>query len=516
MYVRLKKNSSGSISVQIIEKIGGRNRLIKSVGCAKSQQEIDILYDEALKLIPAFTKQSTFDLFDNNHVDGDLNIFDTFIKSIKNNNIICIGPELIIGKIFDEIGFGSLVTDRLFRHLVIARLVYPGSKLKTIDYFLQYRNIELNATQIYRFMDKFHSQYKDDIENIAFNYTKQILGEIAVVFYDVTTLYFEASDEDDLRRIGYSKDGKFTNPQIMLGLLVGKQGYPIGYDIFSGNSFEGHTLIPILKKFQAKFNLSNPIVIADSGLLSKSNISNLKSHKYEYIIGARIKNTNSEVKNKIIDLKLFKDNTIGYVILDNGDRLIVTYDEQRAKNDEYNRKKGMARLEQKVKSKKLTKDAINNKGYNKYLVLKGDINVDIDYDKYTDDSKWDGLKGYITNAIMLSPNEAVENYSNLWHIEKAFRISKTDLQIRPIHHYLKHRIEAHISISFVAYTVYKEFERILEKHNTGISTKKAIEAIKTIYSVEYVNPITNKSKSELLGLNEMQLEIKRTIETEFG
>lgn len=118
---------------------------------------------------------------------------------------------------------------------------------------------------------------------------KKIVGEITVLFYDVTTLYFENEDEDDLRKIGFSKDGKFQSPQIMLGLLVGEYGYPIGYDIYEGNSYEGNTLIPILEKFEQKFNLQKPIVIADSGLLSKQNIEELKINNYEFILGARIK-----------------------------------------------------------------------------------------------------------------------------------------------------------------------------------------------------------------------------------
>ncbi len=127
---------------------------------------------------------------------------------------------------------------------------------------------------IYRFLDKLNSHHKQEAEQIAFTHTKKVLkGKTGIVFYDLTTLYFEASEEDDLRKLGYSKDGKFRNPQIMLGLLVGFNGYPIGYEIFEGDTFEGHTLIPVLKEFQGKFKVKTPIVVADAGLLSKRKYS---------------------------------------------------------------------------------------------------------------------------------------------------------------------------------------------------------------------------------------------------
>ena len=108
-----------------------------------------------------------------------------------------------------------------------------------------------------------------------------------------------------------------------------------------------------------------------------------------------------------------------------------------------------------MRSGKLSKEHINNRGYNKYLKLSGEVNITIDYEKYEADSVWDGLKGYVTNTS-LSRKKVIENYSQLWQIEKAFRISKTDLRIRPIYHRLKNRIEAHICICFTAYTIYKE------------------------------------------------------------
>jgi transposase len=165
----------------------------------------------------------------------------------------------------------------LFRDLVISRITHPGSKLKVAEYLRENKGQEISVYSIYRYMDKISNMYKEQVEQISFNHTKRVLkNKISIVFYDMTTIYFESSEEDDLRVRGYSKDGKHHLPQIYIGLLVGVKGYPIGYDIFEGNIFEGHTLIPVLEHFQEKFKLSKPVVIADAGLLSKENIAGLK------------------------------------------------------------------------------------------------------------------------------------------------------------------------------------------------------------------------------------------------
>ena len=219
------------------------------------------------------------------------------------------------------------------------------------------------------------------------------------------------------------------------------------YDIFEGNKFEGHTLLPVIDSFKAKYNINQPIIVADSGLLSNQNIKELKEKNYEFILGARIKNELHNIKEKILSLQL-KDGQSS--IVKKGDlKLIITYSDSRAKKDKYNREKGLRSLEKRIKTGKLTKSNINNRGYNKYLKLEGEIQVVIDKEKYEIDAKWDGLKGYLTNA-KLNKKEILENYYHLWQIEKAFRIAKTDLKIRPIFHRKQKRIEAHICLTFVA------------------------------------------------------------------
>ena len=290
-----------------------------------------------------------------------------------------------------------------------------------------------------------------------------------------------------------------------MGLLVGLGGYAIGYDIFEGNTYEGHTLIPFLEKISKKFELGKPVVIADSGLLSKDNIKALQQSGYEYIIGARIRNESEEIKKKILSKK-HKNGQTRSIKKDEDTRLVISYSEKRAKKDAHNRERGLKRLQKRVKSGKLTKSNINNRGYNKYLKLEGEVSIEIDYQKYEEDSRWDGLKGYLTNS-KLSNKKIVENYGNLWHIEKAFRMSKTDLRIRPIYHRLINRIEAHICISFAAYTIYKELERILKKEKSTISAERAKELTQNMYQITYTLPESKHTKSKLLKMDNEQKEL---------
>ena len=503
MFLRKKKNKSGSISVQIISKSGGKYKVVKTIGCSGTEQEVQKLYYFGKQEIERLTMQPK--LF----VSEQDTLIDEIFSSLSNSSIRVIGPEVVFGKLFDKIGFNHVKED-LFRHLVISRLAFPLSKLKTTDYLYRYQGVSIDISAIYRFLDKLNNKLKNQVEQIAYEHTKQILGnKISVVFYDMTTLYFEASDEDDLRKTGFSKDGKHSNPQIFLGLLVGLGGYAIGYDIFEGNTYEGHTLIPFIEAISKKFNLEKPIVIADSGLLSKDNIEALEQENYQYILGARIKNETTAIKEKILKTK-FIDGQIKSIIKNDVRRIILSYSDKRARKDAYNRERGLKRLEKRIKTGKLTKSSINNRGYNKYLKLEGEVLIEIDYDKYNKDDKWDGLKGYITNSN-LSGKQIIENYGNLWHIEKAFRMSKTDLRIRPIYHRLKHRIEAHICISFTAYSIYKELERILYKEKSSLSLKRAAELTHNMYQITYTLPESKHIKTKPLKMDNEQAELFQII-----
>ena len=500
MFARRNKNRSGSISVQVIKKEKNRYCLVRTVGTSTDPDEIERLWREAQQMAR-----------DDNPDQGKLLALQTptdqavqsAMERLANHSIRVVGPERIFGTLFDQMGFNQ-IPDELFRHLVIARLAYPSSKLKTVDYLYRYKGISISVSSLYLFLDRLHSKYKPQVEKIVYEHTKKRLKNISVVFYDMTTLYFEAEDEDDLRKVGFSKDGKFQHPQIMLGLLVGESGLPIGYDIFEGNTFEGHTLLPTLQKIQEKYGIKQPTVVADAAMLSCENITKLKSEQYPFIIGARIKNESEQMKKTILK-KTSAPRDQDHFVLERADgiRLIVTYSDKRAKKDAHNRKKGLSRLKKRVKTGRLTKQNINDRGYNKFLTLEGEITVKIDKRKVKEDKRWDGLKGYLTTT-KLSAEKVVENYSHLWQIEKAFRISKTDLRIRPIYHYRRRRIESHLCIAFIAYAIFKELEMILKKHGVDMSARRAGELTQNMYELHYTLPDSNEHKRLILEMDDEQ------------
>lgn len=499
MFVRKLRNRSGSISVQAVQKKNGSYLVIKSFGSSKDANQIEQLLFEARAFIHNPT--NTIPLFAT--LSAEDTAIEHFLRNLSNETVRTVGPEIIFGTIFDRIGFNA-IPDDLFRHLVIARLAYPVSKLKTVDYLHRYQGIHTHESVLYRALDTIHTKHKETVERISYEHTKKTLSTISVVFYDMTTLYFETEDEDDLRKIGFSKDGKFQCPQIMVGLLVGEGGYPIGYDIFEGNTFEGHTLIPTLEKIQKKYGFDKPIVVADAGLLSKDNIKKLQENNYQFILGARIKNETEGLKKTILQAREgMKTGDVRALPKENGITLIVSLSDTRARKDAYNREKGLKRLRLKVKSGMLTKASITNRGYNKFLTLSSEVSVTLDEERIKADEQWDGLKGYVTNSALPS-NTVIEHYGHLWQIEKAFRISKTDLRIRPIYHQKRRRIEAHLCIAFVAYSIWKELERLLQEKGLSMSPRRAGELTHTMYELQYVLPHSQRQEKKILKMDAEQ------------
>ena len=285
MYIRQKENKSGVISVQIIDKSQGKYEVVKTIGSSQDPQEITGLVNEGKVYISKYMGQIDF----NFEVLQEKALFDLFFKGIKELRLI--GPELLLGKLFDEIGFNK-IKDELFRQLVISRLSHPVSKLKTTDYIYKHQGEVIDVERIYRYMDKLYNSQKELVQDISYAHSVKVLNQsIQVVFYDVTTLYFEIETPDELRKTGFSKEGRHQNPQILLGLLVSKEVYPLSYQIFEGDKYEGHTMLPVIKGFMKRYKLEKLIAVADSGLLNQANIEHLEAEGYEYILGARIKNT---------------------------------------------------------------------------------------------------------------------------------------------------------------------------------------------------------------------------------
>lgn len=512
MFVRKKPNKSGSVSVQVVVKTRSRKqKVVKSIGSSKNPKEIELLMSEARDYIARHHEPLL------PGIDGDEVGFERFIGQLDNSQIQVIGPELVFGRLYDRIGYGNIPGD-MFRHMVICRLFNPGSKLKTVDYLERYLHVRYSLSKVYRFLDDLcyrpdkgnedgsktrKPDYKTLVEQISYEHTRKVVGgEVTVCFYDMTTLYFEAAEEDELRKCGFSKDGKHSCPQIFLGLLVASGGNPIGYEIYEGNISEGKTIVPMVQALAGRFGFGKPIVVADAGLLSKDNIEALVADGHQYILGARPKNESAKVKEDILALGL-KYGDVSEIRRKDGSRLVVSCSEKRAGKDRHNREKGLARLEKRIRTGKLTKDSINNRGYNKYLKLEGEMTVSVDFEKYEADAAWDGIKGYVTNTT-LKAGEVIDRYGDLWYIERAFRFSKFDLAVRPIYHRLRNRIEGHICICFTSYTILLELERMLKAAKSEITVHRAQELTKTMYAISYIYPKSNLSQRVILGMSEEQ------------
>nr|WP_193151789.1 IS1634 family transposase [Sulfurimonas sediminis] len=309
-------------------------------------------------------------------IDDEQKKLEKLFSQITTQDITSYGDELIFGRLFDTIGCNEIfeknsskdIRNRqekstLFRALVLSRIIYPGSKLELLHYLEYFKQQEISKDKIYRFLDTLYTtDIKNKIETCIFKHTKKIMNNtITVTFYDVTTLHFESESEDDLRRIGFSKEGKLNRPQIQLRLFTTLQGYPLSFEVYEGNKFEGHTLVDILQKFQTRFSLSGkPIVVADKGMLNSANIAYLEKNNYKYILAYKIKNIDKELKEKIANLPFIDDGTIHTIDItkeivykdDNGknkkleirQRLILTYSSKRAKKDKRTREKALEKI----------------------------------------------------------------------------------------------------------------------------------------------------------------------------
>ena len=529
--VRKKKNQSGSISVQIVDRTNRGYKVVETLGCSDDETEIDKLHQKAILRINDLSQNLFSKSLDET---SEKLLLKKLLSKLTTQDFIPIGDELIFGKIFNNIGCNNLFNNVksirkqedknfLFKSLVISRLLYPGSKLELINYLSYFKNIDITSDKIYRFLDTlYQDEIKSRIETCVFEHTKRVMnGEIIVTFYDVTTLYFESESEDDLRRVGFSKEGKIARPQIQLGLFTTLEGYPLSFEVYEGNKYEGHTLIDVLKKFQDRFQLDKkPIVVADRGMLNNDNIAYLENNNYKYILAYKIKNISNDLKEEIKNLTFIDDNVTHNIefkkvipFADENDkkqtihvnqRLVLSYSTQRAKKDKYNRNKAIQRLENKIKSSKtITKKDLKLSYYAKYIDLDDNnskITFNINNQKIIEDEKLDGIKGFVTNDFTLTANEIIEHYNNQYEVERAFRIYKTDLKIRPIYHRLETRIKAHILISFVSYAIYKEFDRKLKINDVKFNfSQKLLRKI-----IEHL--IALKIGDEIIPINPSEIQ----------
>ena len=513
MFIRKKKNRSGSTSVVVIDKSRGTYREIKTIGISSDEQAIEVLSEKGKEWIRTCNGQ--LDMFAQEEDQTIKRIEKASTYQVLDNieNILINGTQLIIDKVYDHIGFNS-IEDEVLKQLVIARLSQPLSKSGTVDYLKSYYDEDVNLSKIYRYLDKLYNTQQEKIQQLSVAHTQKILGgKIGLVFYDVTTLYFESDYGDEFRTQGFSKDGKHSQPQIVLGLLVSKGGYPLAYSLFNGSQYEGYTMLPVIEDFITRFRLEEFIVVADSGLMNEKNIKLLEDAGYQYIIGAKIKTEKTDIKSWILSLEK-RDGGFYEMNKSQTCRLIVGYSENRARKDAYNREKGVKRLKKAFQKGTLTKENINKRGYNKFLEISDNVKVHINEEKIIEDKQWDGLKGYITNTLLAS-EQVYEQYRDLWVIERAYRVTKGTLEMRPMFHFTPRRIEAHVCICFVAYKVYKELERVLKQSGIPLSVDKVLNIARTITTIKIKLPKSEETITRTMLLTPKHRIIAKLFDENF-
>lgn len=509
MFVRKKKNRTGSISVVVIDKSNGGFKEIKNFGVVSSDDEANILCARAREWIATYGGQQVLDL---GRTDAQTREEEETARAFANiDSVLMNAPQLILNPIYDSIGFNR-IPDEVLRHLVIARICQPRSKMATVDYLRSHFEEDCTLDKIYYYMDKLYNSQQELVQEISVEHTRKILGgNIGIIFYDCTTIYFESFIRDKLCEPGFSKDGKSKENQVVIGLLVSAGGYPLAYSVFCGSQYEGFTMIPVVEDFVTRFHLKDFVVVADSGLMTRKNVTLLQSGKYKYILGARIRNEAATIREWILSqdkregvfYEYEKSHTITTTDSDAPhaikERLVITYSNNRARKDADNRKRGVERLRKAFGSGTVKKESINRRGYNKFLEITKDVGIAINDEKVAEDAAWDGWKGYITNTT-IDAEEVVAQYHALWVVERAFRVTKGNLELRPVFHFTPRRIEAHICICFIAYKVYKELERIMKIMKFPLSVDKALDIAKTIPTVTMRMPYNGKTQTQTLFL----------------
>jgi transposase len=499
MFIRVKTSkNSPKRSVQIVEsyrneKNQPRQRIVRHLGTAFTDKELERLRDFAQHEIAKLETEKTPSLFKpqqlaeaaiaaRSRADKD-EVLQVNLKKLREESRFVTGIHEAFGRVYDEIGFESLFGSRNqasaknLRNITMARIANPESKRASVKDLSQDFGLNLSLDGVYRMMDRVDEKLIEKAQKMAYESAKSLLNDkISVIFYDCTTLYFESFSEDELKKNGYSKDMKFNQPQVVLGLMATSEGLTIGYEVFPGNQYEGHTLKTMIPRLKQKYNIQRVIFTADSAMLSRNNLEYLETSELEYIVAARLKNLDSYWIDKVTGSR----EPLRSFDYGQGRRLIVTYNDKLARKNIHDRDKAIDKLQKKLEKSSKPESLISNYGYKRFLKIAGNAEIEIDQEKYAQAASFDGLHGVITNVRDLSDNDVIEHYHGLWQIENCFRVAKHDLQIRPVYHWTPRRVRAHILICFLALTCVNQLAYRVKLRFEQMSAGRMINALNHI------------------------------------
>ena len=522
MFVRKKTSKSNpNIYFQLAESYREgdtvKQKVIKHIGTAKDEQQVkqmQILGEQLKNLYASNATEVEIEQYYQKEI-SKIQQSSPSLFNCKKIHTKKLGLHDIYGKILDEMGLSKILKSKkynvILKDLIMAKISKPSSKRKAIQILSEDFGIKHKLNEIYKMMDQIDENVIKVIQKKIAEYSKHLLsGSIHVLYYDVTTIYFESFTEDELKRLGFSKDNKFNQPQLVLTMLVSDKGLPLGYQLLPGNTYEGNTLITAIKAWREQYPEQRFTLVADSGLLNDLNINTLEQENIDYIVAARIKNLPRITKEEIFNVKELCNRNKDWffdIKCDNNRRLVVSYKVKRASKDKYDREKNLNKLMKKLNFSKNPSSFINNYGYKKFIDIDKNSQVTINEAKITEQERWDGLHGIITNVNELSAKEIYGQYKGLWQIEDAFRINKTDLKIRPIFHWTLKRILSHICLSYITYACYKSAEFILHKQGILLSHRAIKDKLNKVEATIYKDKTTKEVYFFPEQLDEETMEI---------
>jgi hypothetical protein len=508
MFIRIKTKPNGNKSVQIVEsfRFGERvsQKIIQHIGIVNNDNELAELKRLAEEILKQLENARNFmpgqrQLFSDNPeseasaYDADMERIlteddDVRLTSVVNSSRVIDGPFEVVEWIFRNMGLAGIFTNKkrdgarikILKQCIAGMMTSPSSKMSLSTWLAKYYADSVSLDSIYRFMDNFHGK-KRRVMDIVRRNSESIVGDkVNLMLYDVTTLYFESFEEDELRQCGYSKDKKFHETQVVLALAATPEGMPIWYETYPGKTWEGHTLKEFVQKWSDNaLSGAQGVVVADCGMFSSYNLSELKENGLNYVLGAPLKKLPEAEKELVLnvaeygEIKHADEENVKYLTIkrEDGSNILSTWSEKRARKNAFDRQKLIDRVMKKLSQSKKNQgklkggELIGNRGTKKYIKLlesQEENSYVIDEKKIEEDSKWDGLRGVITDLpldTLQEVKDVLSHYGSLWKIEECFRINKTDLKIRPIYHWTQRRIEAHILLCYLVFACIRYLER---------------------------------------------------------
>lgn len=410
-------------------------------------------------------------------------------------NTYILGPILAFEGIWKELKLEGLMEEVKSRYeidydlnkavklMVLNRLVKPKSKLGITEwvsrlYGGEYKGVELQ--HLYRALDVL-SINSQKIQDGLYERTISLFKpEVKIVFYDLTTLYFESQKEDDIKKYGYSKDNKTDSVQVILGLIVDKEGLPLGYEVYPGNTFEGKTVKEAIKKLKEEYEIKKVIIVGDKGIMNEAVMEELEKVGYEYILAAKLKGLSKKYHEDILDISKYEEvneDIKGREIKIGNRRLILGYSEKRANRDKKMREKVIEKLMREGTSK------VYNQAYSKYVRIE-DKKAELNMEAVKESERWDGYFGFYTNNEEMSREEIVKAYRELNKIEESFRCMKGTLELRPMYHWTEKKIKGHINMCYISFYVYRVMQKKLKEKEVDISIEDVMEELSEIRAIE--------------------------------